>query len=212
MFKYPLPIEAAEVYTGIASPPPGGFELVAMIEFGELLGPHYKHRFVTAAGPPPATEQLSGAEQMGTFDPATFLDVEVSDANSTVSTPCPAGDYVAVAGEPKVRPWKAKDGTSEGLALDIPWTIDDQAAKEAVGRDKVIVFQGIMLDLNDSGGLDTGKGANVALGKLREAIGMNVPGQPFSFRRIEGQVAKVKVSHKPDGEVIRANVTGVAKV
>ena len=84
--------------------------------------------------------------------------------------------------------------------------------KELLGRDKVTVRQGIMLDITDSGGLDMGKGRNIGLGRLREAIGLNTPGQPFSFSMVAGRVAKVNVSHRIDGENIYAEVKGVAKL
>lgn len=150
---------------------------------------------------------------MGTFDPATFLDINVTEANDTVSIPVPEGEYTAIAGEPKVRQWNAKDGTKSGLALDIPWEIDAGSypeVKEATGRDKNIVTQGIMLDLNEGGGLDTGKGKNVGLGRLREAVNLNTAGKPFNFRMIQGQVAKVAIKHRPFEDRILADVKGVA--
>jgi len=152
---------------------------------------------------------------MGTFDPSSFLDLTVTDVNSTVSTPCPEGEYTAVAQEPIIRQWTSKDGTKSGIAVDINWEIDASGypnVKEATGRDKAIVRQGLMLDTNAAGGLDTGKGMNVGLGKLREALGLNVAGKPFSFRMIAGQVAKVSVKHRVDGEQIYADVKGVAKL
>lgn len=150
---------------------------------------------------------------MGTFDPATFLDSTIDAPNSTSSTPCPEGDFTAVAGEPIVRPWTSKKDGSSGLALDIVWEVDDARAREVTGRDKVQVKQGIMLDLTPSGTLDTGKGANVALGRLREAIGKNTPGQPFNFRMITGCVARIAVKHRQgDGDTIYADVKGVARV
>jgi hypothetical protein len=152
---------------------------------------------------------------MGIFDPSTFLDATINEANSTVSTPCPEGEYAAIAGEPVIRQWTSKDGTKSGLALDINWEIDGgsySAVKAAVGRDKVFVRQGIMLDTNAQGGLDTGKGMNVGLGKLREAVRLNKAGQPFSFRMLQGQVAKVSVKHRIDGEQIFADVKAVASL
>ena len=149
---------------------------------------------------------------MGTFDPTTFLDVTVNESNSTRSTPVPPGEYNAVAGEPKVR-FGEKNG-NVWAALDIPWEIDGNAypaVKEKTGRDQNQVKQGIFLDVTESGGLDTGNGKNVQLGKLREALGLNVPGQPFSIRQIHGRVAKVSVQHRIDGDVIYADVKAVAK-
>lgn len=149
---------------------------------------------------------------MGIFDPATFMDQGINDANSTVTVPVPAGEYVAVASLPVIREWTSKDGTKSGIAVDINWAIDDAGVKAELGRDKVVAKQGIMLDLNAAGAIDTGKGMNVALGRLREALGLNTPGQPFSFRQVEGQVAKIRVEHRIDGEQTFADVKGVTRV
>lgn len=147
------------------------------------------------------------------FNPDQFLDMQITEANDTKLTPVPVGEYVAVIEDVKCRQWQSKqDPSKSGLTLDITWSIDDPAVKELLGRDKVTVRQGVMLDLTESGGLDMGKGRNVGLGRLREAVGLNTPGQPFSFSMLVGRVAKVSVSHRIDGENIYAEVKGVTKL
>lgn len=147
------------------------------------------------------------------FSPEQFLDMQVTESNDTRTIPVPVGEYTAVAEEVKCRQWQSKkDPSMAGLTLDITWSVDDAAVKELLGRDKVTVKQGIMLDLTDAGGLDMGKGRNVGLGRLREALGLNTPGQPFSFMMVSGRVAKISVSHRIDGENIYAEVKGVAKM
>lgn len=147
------------------------------------------------------------------FDPNQFLDMQVTEANSTSSTPCPVGEYMAIIDEVKPRQWQKKDDPSKsGLALDLIWNVDDANVKALLERDKVVVKQGIMLDLTDSGSIDMGKGKNVSLGRLREALGLNTPGQAFSFSMLKGRVAKVQVSHRVDGDQIFAEVKAVAKV
>lgn len=153
---------------------------------------------------------------MGMFDPNTFADMTFEGANSTVSTPVPVGEYVAVIEKIELREWKKKDDpTKGGLTLDVFWDVDDAAVKQLLERDKVTVKQGIMLDLTDEGGLDMGKGKNIGLGRLREAVGLNTPGQPFGFKMLPGRPAKIAVSHRPDDknpEVIYAEVKAVAKL
>lgn len=150
---------------------------------------------------------------MSSFNPEQFLDQQITETNDTKVTPVPVGDYTAVASDIKCRTWTSKtDPTQSGLALDITWEIDDASVKEFLGRDKVTVKQGIMLDVTESGGLDMGKGRNIGLGRLREALDLNVAGQPFSFSMIPGRVAKVKVSHRIAGEDIFAEVKQVAHV
>lgn len=149
------------------------------------------------------------------FDPASFIDATVTEANSTVSTPVPSGEHVGVAGEVKLEPWVGKtDPTKSGLRLEIPWTFEDNPAiTQVTGRPKNVVRQSIMLDMQPDGkGLDMGKGMNVQLGKVREALGLNTPGSPFSFRMIQGRSAKCKVEHEPYNGAIYAKVTAVAKV
>lgn len=148
-----------------------------------------------------------------TFDPDTFLAQTVTEANDTKIVPCPVGEFTGIIKEYKARQWTAKnDPSNQGVTLDITWSIDDQGVKEALDRTEVTVRQGIMLDVLDSGGLDLGKGKNVGLGRLREAVGLNVPGQPFAFPMLTGQVAKLTISHRVVGEDIFADVKMVAKL
>jgi hypothetical protein len=144
------------------------------------------------------------------FNPDTFLQGQTTEANDTKKVPCPPGEFNAIAEKVEARPWQSKDGLKSGVALDITWSIDDQAAKEVTGKDNVLVRQGLMLDLLDNGFLDMGKGKNIGLGRVREATGLNVPGQPFSPAMIQGRMAKVTVSHRVDGEDIFDEIKKVA--
>lgn len=149
------------------------------------------------------------------FDPNTFLEMTVTDANSTVSVPVPVGEYLAVVEKVEARPWQSKDDpTKAGMALDVLWNIDDANVKALLEREKVTCKQGIMLDVTDTGGLDMGKGKNVGLGRLREALDLNQPGVPFSFKMIEGRMAKVRITHRLDTkkpDVVYAEVSAVAR-
>lgn len=147
------------------------------------------------------------------FNPDQFLDMQFEGQNDTKVVPVPAGEYTAMIEEVKVRQWQGKaDPSKSGLTLDIQWSIDDPSVKELLGRDKVTVKQGIMLDLTDAGGLDMGKGRNVGLGRLREALDLNQPGRPFSFTMLTGRVARVSVSHRIADDNIFAEVKQVARV
>ena len=132
------------------------------------------------------------------FDPSTFLNAEYNETNDTKVTPCPVGEYPAIAEKVDVQTWQKKDGSASGLKLNILWDVQDENVRALLGRDKIIVPQQIMLDLNESGtGLDMGKGKNVSLGRLREALDLNKPGEPFSFGMLQGRMATVIVSHRP---------------
>lgn len=150
---------------------------------------------------------------MSMFSPEQFLDMQTTEANDTKLVPVPAGEYIAMIDEVKARTWKKRDDPSVGgIALDVTWLVDDEGVKALLGRDKVTVKQGLMLDLTESGGLDMGKGKNVGLGKLREAVGLNVPGQPFAPSMLTGRPARIKVEHRVDGDQIFADVKAVTKL
>lgn len=152
---------------------------------------------------------------MSTFDPASLLETTVEAANDTKVLPIPEGEYLAVIDKTSISPWQSKDGASSGLRLDVEYLIDDEAAKAATGRDKLTVRQGILLDLTEDGrSLDMGKGKNVGLGRLREATGLNIPGQPFAMQMLPGRLVKIKVTQRPkadDPETIYNDVKGVTK-
>ena len=147
------------------------------------------------------------------FNPEQFLDTTLTESNDTKTIPVPVGEYTAVVEDVKCRQWTSKkDPSQSGITLEVIWNIDDSAVKELLGREKVTVKQGIMLDLTDSGGMDMGKGRNVGLGRLREALDLNTPGQPFSFSMLSGRLAKVSVSHRVVDDSIFAEVKAVAKM
>lgn len=150
---------------------------------------------------------------MSTFDAASFLDSSVEGTNDTKKVPIPVGEYTAVLTKVDARQWQGKaDPSKSGLALDLIWEIDDANVKAALGRDKVTCKQGIMLDLTDSGALDMGKGKNIGLGRLREATGLNEPGRAFSFSQLNGRIARVKVTHRIEGEDLFDEIRSVAKL
>lgn len=149
---------------------------------------------------------------MALFDPNTFMDAQIEEANSTEFVPVPVGDFTAISSDPEIVTWQSKDGTKSGLKLDIKWDIEDHEVKQLLERDKVTVKQSIMLDITEQGGLDFGKGKNVNLGRLRSALDLNKPGEPFTFRALAGRMAKVRVEHRLVDGVPFAEIKGVAKI
>lgn len=147
-----------------------------------------------------------------TFDTASFLDAAVTASNDTKVIPCPVGEYMGLIDKVIPRQWQSKDGTKTGIALDVLWAVEDSGVKEFLGRDQVFVKQGIMLDMTSQGGLDMSPGCNVALGRLREAVGKNNEGEAFSFSMLPGLAGKISVSHRISGEDTFAEVKGVAKL
>ena len=147
------------------------------------------------------------------FDPNAFLEQVITEVGSTEATPIPAGEYLAFIDKKELTTWQKKDDpTVSGVKLKITWVLEDQAVRDLLGRDKVIVAQDIMLELTDTGGLDMGKGRNIGLGRLREALDLNQPGRPFSFTMLTGRVARVSVSHRIADDNIFAEVKQVARM
>jgi len=145
------------------------------------------------------------------FDPNTFLNTSYTDANDTKVIPVPAGEYQALAEKVDIKPWSSRDGSSSGVKLEIVWDILDDNVKALLGRDTVKVTQQQMLDLTETGAMDFSKGKNIGLGRIREALDLNKPGEPFSFGAIQGRLAKVLVSHRINGEDVYAEIKKIAK-
>ena len=151
------------------------------------------------------------------FDAQNFMNAVFTEVNDTKVVQCPAGEYQAISEKIEPRSGTIGKGERQGDAwasLNITWSVTDQAVLALLGRDKVIVYQSIMLDLTPQGGLDMGAGKNVNLGRLREALGMNQPGQPFSPSMMQGHLAKISVRHVPsfkDPSQFVAEVSGVIR-
>ena len=131
------------------------------------------------------------------FDPNSFFEQVITEIGSTEAVPIPAGEYLATIDKKEVTTWQKKDDPSvSGLKLKITWSLEDQAVRDLLGRDKVVVVQDIMLDTTETGGLDMGKGRNIELNRLRAAVDLNVSG--FSFHQLDGRMARVTVKQDQD--------------
>ncbi len=140
-------------------------------------------------------------DQVSAFNPELFLNTTVDAVLSTEYVNLPVGDYVAVIGPITADSFKSFDikrGENAGkkaYRLDLELMVDDPEGKlkELLGRPPK-VFDGIMLDLRADGSLEFGKGRNVQLGKLRDAVGQNKAG-PWTFGNLAGQPVKITVTH-----------------
>jgi len=133
------------------------------------------------------------------FDVDSFLATPVTGSNDTKYVPVPElEDALAVSSDVKARHLEARDGKPEAIIVDVVWDIDDDRVKAVTMRDKNQVRQSIFLDLTPSGAIDMGKGKNIGLGKLREALGCNDPYAPFSFQMLVGRPARVQIKQSPN--------------
>lgn len=140
-----------------------------------------------------------------TFDPDLFMNQTSQEANDTRYVPVPEGEFRAAITEVKAR------SAGDKPVLEVTWSIDDDVVRRETGQDKPTCRQTVWLDLTASGGLDFGKGKNIGLGKLREALGQNTPGKPWMPGMLNGGVAMVSIKHrsgKEPGEIF-ADVKGV---
>ena len=145
---------------------------------------------------------------MSAFDLDNFMAFSTSEASDTKYALVEEGEYPAQIHTvvPRVT------GTGKAL-LNVRWIIDDEGVRQLTGQAEPSVYQTIWLDLKEDGTLDMGKGRNVQLGKLREAVNQNEAGRGWSPMQLIGAYAKIKIGHsidKRDNETIQANVTSVA--
>ena len=149
------------------------------------------------------------------FNAELLMGTTISEANSTELIKVPEGEYIAVSEPINAESFKEFDikrgerAGQKGLKLNVVWLINDDsgALKEMLGRAPKVT-QGIMLDRGPQG-LEMGKGKNVGLGRLREALGQNKTGVPWSFSMLGGSVAKIKVKHRIDGADTYVEVSDV---
>jgi hypothetical protein len=149
---------------------------------------------------------------MSVFDPNLFLSGTTTEAYQR-RPPLPSGDYIAVIEDIKAQSGQQKkDPSKEWYAFNVQLGVDPGRAREVVGQDKVILFHFVGLDVTPTGSLDWSPGRNRQLGRYREALGMNVAGQPFNPQAMLGRTVTVKVGQEEYEGEIRDTVDTVAKV
>lgn len=147
---------------------------------------------------------------MSSFDPALMEEQIITEANETKSVPIPEDDYMALVDDYKL----AVVGADKRPVLQITWLIlnaEDKLA--AVGLEEGRPRQTIWLDVTSTGTLAFGPNQNVGLGKLRDALDQNKPGQAWSFQKLKGAgPAKITVGHRPDSTDATIKYAEVKKV
>lgn len=154
-----------------------------------------------------------------TFDPSQFLDATTTEA-LTKRPPLPVDSYIGTITDIASRTWVSKKEDAKvkaGVAADLKIEIDLNSypeTKSALGGiEKVVLTPGIMLDLKEDGrSIDWSTGKNGSLRRYRDALGMNVPGEPFSLRQMVGRQIRVKIKHRPYEGELYDEVDSVAKV
>lgn len=154
------------------------------------------------------------------FSPETFLDATTTE-ESVKRPPLPAGrEFTSILKAVKSRTWQGKqDPTKSGIVIDVQHEFDLNAYPDVKallgGLEKIVITDGIMLDLTESGAIDYSPGKNGKLRQYRDATGLNQAGQPFSIRMFEGRMVRARIKHVPNKDVqgdVFDNIEAVAKV
>lgn len=151
------------------------------------------------------------------FNPDDFKKASTTEQGSTTIVPCPVGEWVAKIDKVDFRQNQGKKNPNEIYTFaDITYEIDNEEVRKICDREKVTVRQSIIVDLTSDGkGFDMGKGKNVGLNRVRDAVGQNVPGQPWAPMMLEGKILKVKVKHRADendSSIMYGEVASVGKL
>lgn len=151
------------------------------------------------------------------FDPQAFLDAIV-DVPNEKRPPLPVenpdtsdGLYVAVIGEVKSTVGE-KDG-KPWAAMLVPLRIQVPASLQSGLKlqPELTLTDRVFLDLNDGGLIDNSPGRNRRQKAYRESADLNKPGDVFSWRKMEGKMVKIKLSHEDYQGSIQERVNGVLK-
>lgn len=143
------------------------------------------------------------------FDTDNFAVTTVTEEMDTKFPVIPEKEYAGSITKIATRSGVSEKG-NEWAILDVTWEVNDAEASEVTGMDSPTVRQSVFLDITDSGGLSLGKGKNINLGRLREAVQQNGPGG-WSPAQLVGASAMIRVVHRIyDGNTF-ADVKGVAK-
>jgi hypothetical protein len=145
------------------------------------------------------------------FNADAFLNTEITGEMDTKVVPIPEGDWSSQVMKVAFREVTQKDGVKRAI-MDVTWEVLDEEVKKSTKLEKPMARQSVFLDLNEQGGLDMGKGRNIQLGKLREAVGQNRSGKAWSPAMLTGQMAIVSIKQRIEGDDIYSDIKKVTKL
>jgi hypothetical protein len=153
-----------------------------------------------------------------TIDLDALISTKINEKLDTNFPVPPEKEYIARIGTPRehIKEWfrsvKRDDGT-QTATLNIPFVLQDEDVRRQMGVRQLTSRLTIWLDTEISGALATGKGKNVSLGQLLEALGQNGDTNWDFEKLINAGPVKVITSNSTgkDGKQY-SNVTKVAKL
>jgi hypothetical protein len=152
------------------------------------------------------------------FDAEKFLNQSVNAPMSTVTVPCPEGEFKAFIDDGDKAISFREGGTDRnGNQLSPQCVVQfaimgDQMPNQVLKRDKVLVPMNCWLDLTDDGAsLDLSEGKNVGLGRLRKAIDQNDGAWNPLMMKGKGPVM-IKVTQRSDKQEPTQKYAEVSRV
>ena len=157
------------------------------------------------------------------FDPSLFLDAQQNEVNTKrpplpVENPAAAdGLYTAVIGTVTTDAGTIGKGDRAGqawMSFVVPLKIDvPQQLQDALKLPPTVqLTDRVFADLTADGkGLDNAPGRNRGQRLYRDALDLNKPGDVWTWRKAEGGVVKVKVTHEMYNNEPVERVAGVFK-
>lgn len=158
------------------------------------------------------------------FSVDTFLSATFTEQLDTKVVPVPAGEWQGQVKSINFKEGQIKNGENAGknwLMISLMWdvgTFNPQISAITM-REENAVRHEFFADVKYGpdgkiAGLDLGKGKNIQLGRVLDAVGLN-NGQPWSPNMLLGRPAVVIVKHRADpadAATLYAEVGGVRKV
>lgn len=131
------------------------------------------------------------------FNPESFLNSDIADANDTVEPELPRDEYEGQVDSINPRVIHPRSGGDPRLLVEVVWELDDDKIQAIFDR-SIKVRQTLFIDTvgGPTGAIATGKGKNVQLGRLREALRQNQAGKPWNWQMLIGQRAMVTAAHE----------------
>jgi len=147
---------------------------------------------------------------MSLFNADVLLNAATESKMSTSIPPMPNGDFIFT-----ITGVEFKNPKDDMVVLEAKVECIDPEVCAVTGMNPTKSKISCFCDLTDSGLLDDAEGKNVQIGKLREAVGQNEAGTPWTPMMLVGAQLRGKVAQEPDKKdptIIRSNIVATARI
>ena len=143
---------------------------------------------------------------MSLFDPEQFMEQTVEGELSTSIPPVTPGEYPVYISDVEAKVITSKETGKDYFILEYSVVIDSEEARQVTGLSEPKARGSVFLDVTAEGGLDTSKGKNIDLGRLRAAVGQNIENMPWKPNDLIGAALIAQVGNRPDSRPGNNNV------